>query len=279
LEISNEYNLKELLFAAIKGSLHAGKVILEVYNAGNFQVKLKSDNSPLTQADKKAHKKIVSILKKTDLPILSEEGKEIPYKVREKWRYFWLVDPLDGTKEFIKRNGEFTVNIALIHKNKPILGVIYIPVIEELYFSLDKIGAYKINKITLAKVHRLNIDELINMGMQLPINQRKKKFTIVGSRSHMTKNTEEFIAKLQEKYGDVEMIFKGSSLKFCLMAEGLADIYPRFSPTMEWDTAAGHAIALGAGLKVIKHDKTNLLEYNKKNLLNPWFIVILNPYR
>ena len=279
MEISNEYNLKELLFAAIKGSLHAGKVILEVYNTGDFEVKLKSDNSPLTQADKKAHKKIVSILKKTDLPILSEEGKEIPYKVRKKWRYFWLVDPLDGTKEFIKKNGEFTVNIALIHKNKPILGVIYIPVIEELYFSLDKIGAYKINKITLVKVHRLNIDELINMGVQLPLNHRKKKFTIVGSRSHMTKKTEEFIKKLQEKYGDVEMIFKGSSLKFCLMAEGLADIYPRFSPTMEWDTAAGHAIALGAGLKVIKHDKTNLLEYNKENLLNPWFIVILNPYR
>jgi 3'(2'), 5'-bisphosphate nucleotidase len=254
---------------AIKASLLAGNEILKVYNTDDFEIKIKSDDSPLTKADQKAHKVIVDVLKETNLPILSEEGRNIPYDERSKWDYYWLVDPLDGTKEFIKRNGEFTVNIALIHNQKPIVGVIYVPVTKDLYFSENEIGAYK----TINVDFESNFEQIINLGFKLPFMLENEGFTVVGSRSHMSSETEDFIAKLKKVHGELVFMSRGSSLKICMVAEGLANIYPRFAPTMEWDTAAGHAIAIGSGCSVTQSDEKTPVLYNKKDLLNPWFIV------
>ena len=262
-------NLSKNIELAIKASLLAGKEILNVYNSDDFEIKIKSDDSPLTKADQKAHKVIVEVLKDTNLPILSEEGRNIPYEERSKWDYYWLVDPLDGTKEFIKRNGEFTVNIALIHNQNPIAGVIYVPVTKDLYFSENEIGAYK----TINVDFESNLDQIINLGFKLPFMLENEGFTVVGSRSHMNSETEGFIAKLKKEHGELEFMSRGSSLKICMVAEGLANIYPRFAPTMEWDTAAGHAIAIGAGCAITQSDEKSPVVYNKENLLNPLFIV------
>ncbi|MBI2471504.1 MAG: 3'(2'),5'-bisphosphate nucleotidase CysQ [Planctomycetes bacterium] len=251
----------------------AGDEILNVYTT-DFCIEAKEDQSPLTIADKNSNDVIVDNLKTLypDIPILSEEGKSIPYEERKIWEYFWLVDPLDGTKEFIKRNGEFTVNIALIHKNKPVIGVIYVPVKGLLYFAQEEIGTYKFEgKDNLDNFN--TIDELTVSSQKLPGNTEKMPFTIVGSRSHWSKETEDYIHELKQKYKEINIISAGSSLKFCLVAEAKANVYPRFGPTMEWDTAAGHIIVEEAGGQVIDR-KTNLsLKYNKENLLNPWFLV------
>ncbi|MCD4730839.1 MAG: 3'(2'),5'-bisphosphate nucleotidase CysQ [Bacteroidales bacterium] len=266
-----ENKLNELLEISINASIEAGEQILEVYNK-DFEVEYKDDNSPLTLADKRSHDVITSYLSKTDYPVLSEEGKSIPFKKRKDWKTFWIVDPLDGTKEFIKHNGEFTVNIALIENNIPVLGVIYIPVQQSLYFANVHLGSYKINHIV--STSNLNsLPDYLSKGKKLPLNDQNKTFTIVGSKSHMTKETEEFIQELEKVHGKIEVISKGSSLKICIVAEGKANIYPRFAPTMEWDVAAGHAIAKYAG-KNIYIAKTNTeLMYNTETLLNPWFIV------
>ena len=261
---------KNLINKAIKASILAGNEILDVYSTADFQVEIKSDNSPLTIADKRSHNKIMEVLDDNIIPIMSEEGAIADYNERKNWDLYWCIDPLDGTKEFIKRNGEFTVNIALMKKNKPVGGVIYVPVTKELYFSESTIGAYKIDSITEVK----GIEDLINMANKLPLQNNRENFTIVASRSHLSKETQDFIDKMQKRFGNVETISKGSSLKLCMVAEGNADIYPRFAPTMEWDTAAGTAIALGAGFKVTKADGITPLDYNKDDLLNPWFIVM-----
>jgi 3'(2'), 5'-bisphosphate nucleotidase len=208
------------------------------------------------------------------LPILSEEGRDIPYDERKGWKYFWLVDPLDGTKEFIKRNGEFTVNIALMHRNKPVLGVIYVPVTDTFYFAAVSIGAYKLTDTKIV-TDNMSVDELLDKSQKLPISASNKKapLTIIGSRSHGTKEFSEFVEHEKEKHGEVEIISAGSSLKFCLVAEGTADVYPRFGPTMEWDTAAGQAIVEQAEGSVIDIQTREPLGYNKRNLLNPFFIV------
>lgn len=263
---------ESLLLQAIKASLDAGKEILKVYGTKDFEVRVKSDNSPLTVADERAHKKIIYYLKETDLPVLSEEGKHVPYIIRNKWDLFWLVDPLDGTKEFIKKNGEFTVNIALIHHKEPVMGIIYVPVLQKLYFAADQIGAYLKNNIIELSADEADIKNLLRKCQELPLQKESNIYTVVGSRSHMSKETEEFIRGLKQEYGEIDMISKGSSMKFCMLPEGKADIYPRFGPTMEWDTAAGHAIAKVSGCSVSKQDGSPL-EYNKENLLNPWFIV------
>lgn len=260
------------LTIAIKAALLAGKEILHVYNSEDFDVKIKSDNSPLTIADKRAHKIIEDNLLKTNIPVLSEEGKNIPFIERAEWEKYWLVDPLDGTKEFIKRNGEFTVNIALIQNGTPILGVIYVPVTKDLYFSNKDLGAFKTINID-SETGIKDINTLIISSFKLPFILENETYTVVGSRSHMNSETEEFISKLKEKYGNLEFISKGSSLKICMVAEGIADIYPRFAPTMEWDTGAGQAIAMGAGCTVTQSDEKTPVLYNKENLLNPWFIV------
>ena len=261
-------NLENLLQIAIDCSLIAGREIIEVYNS-KFAVEHKEDKSPLTLADKKSHEAIEAGLKDTGIPILSEEGKEIPFDERKNWEYFWLIDPLDGTKEFIKRNGEFTVNIALIKNGTPILGVIYVPVSKELYYAAEGVGAYKKNDF----IEREDIEDLIHNSELIPADESDRKFTMVGSRSHMSEETELYMSQLKEEKGEVEVISKGSSLKLCMVAEGKADVYPRYAPTMEWDTGAGHAICKIAGFTVTQYNTEDELVYNKENLLNPWFLV------
>ncbi len=266
----DQQELKELTLEAIKASLRAGEKILEVYES-DHQVEEKNDKSPLTLADKQSHNVIDKRLQATGLPILSEEGKDIPYEERSRWPRFWLVDPLDGTKEFIKRNGEFTVNIALVEVGEVIAGVIYVPVKDILYFSLRGIGSFKLENV---KDHRsAPLEEMMEAARKLPADQGRNNFTVVASRSHINEDTQQFIQELEKEHGEVETTSVGSSLKLCLVAEGAADIYPRFGPTMEWDTAAGQSIALEAGKEVIDQETGERLQYNKEDLLNHWFIV------
>jgi len=240
-------------------AVRAGREIMEIYD-GDFGVEYKDDDSPLTQADLRSNAVICEELTKLypEIPILSEESAEIPYEERSEWEYYWCIDPLDGTKEFIKRNGEFTVNIALIHWDTPVLGVVYAPAIEDLYSAEMGVGAFK-------------------NGERLPLideHDKKRVMRVVASKSHLTPETQEFIDTLSQESDSVECISKGSSLKLCLVAEGSADIYPRLAPTMEWDTAAAHAVVLGAGKRVLRYDTREPLVYNKRELLNPWFVVM-----
>lgn len=259
-----------LLSTAIKAAIEAGAEIMKIYSE-NFDVEIKSDFSPLTIADKNANAIIVKFLNQTNIPIISEENKQADYAERKNWKICWMVDPLDGTKEFIKRNGEFTVNIALIDNGKPILGVIYVPAKKMLYYGDVEQSIAK--KITL-KNHIFSVNELANsMEALQPLVEESNSIKVVGSRSHKSVETEEFIHKLQSEGKQVELVSMGSSLKFCIVAEGKASIYPRFAPTMEWDTAAGHAICNAVGLKVYQVDKLIELQYNKENLLNPFFVV------
>jgi 3'(2'), 5'-bisphosphate nucleotidase len=248
----------ELISIAKQASIEAGKAILDIYNSEDFNIEKKGDDSPLTQADKNAHKVIVSFLEKTGLPILSEEGKDIPYEERKNWELFWMVDPLDGTKEFIKRNGEFTVNIALIKEGRSIAGVVYVPVTQKLYWAIQNEGAFLQNE---GKTSRLQSNQ---------IDLRQKGLKVVASRSHLNEDTQVFLDSLDQP----ETVSMGSSLKFTVIAEGKADVYPRFAPTMEWDTAAAQIITEESGAKVLKQGQDAPLEYNKKNLLNPHFIVL-----
>jgi len=257
------------LKTAIVAALEAGKEILDIYHSNDFGVELKGDKSPLTKADLASHNVIMSYLKTTNIPVLSEEGKSIPYNDRKDWNQLWIVDPIDGTKEFIKRNGEFTVNIALVENQKTILGVIFVPVTGELYFSTKDDGSYKVS----ANLKDYNIDSLLKTGKKLPLQRNDKTFTIVASRSHMSTETEAFIDKMRENHGSINLISKGSSLKLCMVAEGKADCYPRFAPTMEWDTAAGQAICEHAGFDVIDYKTNKTMLYNREVLLNGWFVV------
>lgn len=266
--MNNTYEL------AINSALIAGEEILKIYHSDDFDVSKKSDSSPLTRADKAAHNIIVEHLKSTPYPILSEEGKDIPYEERKNWETFWLVDPLDGTKEFIKRNDEFTVNIALIQNNKPIFGVVYAPVLRDLYYNIPNKGSY-LQKLPpslpspfgdVAGV-RLHTDQA-EAGVK-----RTTPYKIVASRSHMSPETETYINSLKEKHKNIEIVSKGSSLKLCMVASGEADEYPRLGPTMEWDVAAATAIVIGAGKSVTIFGTDQALEFNKVNLLNPYFLV------
>ena len=258
------------LSSAIKASIEAGKKILEVYLSENFELEFKDDDSPLTKADLMSNDAILSILKSdSSIPILSEEGSKIDYSVRKNWQKLWIVDPLDGTKEFVKRNGEFTVNIALIENQIPVLGVIFVPVSGDLFFSEKNIGSFKINLIN----YSFDPETLLEKSKKLPTYKVNKTYTIVASRSHMSKETEQFILEKKKEYGKVDLISSGSSLKLCMVAEGKANCYPRYAPTMEWDTAAGHAICINAGFNVIDYVTKKPMKYNRKNLLNNWFIV------
>lgn len=265
---------KDYIFCAIKAALEAGARILDIYNdpTSDFGIERKADNSPLTIADKEAHATIMSFLADTPYPVLSEEGKSIGYEERKSWNSLWIVDPLDGTKEFIKKNGEFTVNIALVTNGVPVMGVIYVPVKKELYFAGLSLGAYKLADIINVAVGD-DLDSLIARSVRLPQSRECSNFVIVASRSHLSPETEAFIEQMKEKHTDVELRSSGSSIKICLVAEGSADVYPRFAPTMEWDTAAGHAIAKAAGFEIYQAGKNITLQYNKEDLLNPWFIV------
>ena len=246
-------DLEKSLALANKAARAAGEEILKIYHSDDFGVEFKKDQSPLTKADKVSHQTISDILESSGLPILSEEGRDVAVEVRKQWEYFWLIDPIDGTKEFLKRNGEFTVNIALIHQGMPILGVVLVPVTGDLYHACQDKGAFKNGERIFS-----NQCEIEDSGLR-----------VVASRSHMNDQTRDFI----ENLNDPEIISKGSSLKLLMVAEGEADIYPRFGPTMEWDTAAAHAIVIEAGGKVVENDTNEPLGYNKKSLLNPYFIV------
>ncbi len=261
-------NLKKLLKIAINASIEGGQEIIKVYET-EFEVEQKSDHTPLTLADKNCNKVIEDFLLKTNIPILSEEGNKVSYSERKKWEYFWLVDPLDGTKEFVKRNGEFTVNIALIHNRSPIMGVIFVPVDNVLYYAMEGLGSFKINRSKIIN----NLDSLILDSKKLPLDDKRASFVVVGSRSHMSLETEIFFENKKKEYGDIEVMAIGSSLKICMVAEGKADAYPRYAPTMEWDTGAGHAIAKMAGFSVLQYNTDKEVVYNKKDLLNPWFLV------
>ncbi len=262
--------IKNNLNIAIEASVYAGFEIMKVYN-GDFNYELKGDLSPLTAADKNANDVINKYLKTTNIPIISEENTQIDYEIRKNWKFCWIVDPLDGTKEFIKRNGEFTVNIALIENGEPILGVIYIPVEKKLYYA-----DVKKKEVYIIEVNKKNISDGYFSEKAVLIKEKNKKekskIRVVGSRSHMNDETLIFIDNLKADDFKVEMISKGSSLKFCLIVEDKADIYPRFAPTMEWDTAAAHAICKANGISIIGMDNKEELTYNKENLLNPWFI-------
>ena len=261
--------LQNHLITAITAALEAGKAILEIYHSGAFDIEIKGDNSPLTKADTASHNVIMSFLTKTNIPVLSEEGKTISYEERKDWTQLWIVDPIDGTKEFIKRNGEFTVNIALIENQKTQIGVIFVPVTGELYFSSKEMGAFKV-KIDL---ENYDIDFLVANADKLPLQREYKTFTIVASRSHMSPETEDYVQQMKNKHGAVNLISKGSSLKLCMVAEGQADCYPRFAPTMEWDTAAGQAICEHAEFQVIDWKTKEPMLYNREELLNNWFLV------
>jgi 3'(2'), 5'-bisphosphate nucleotidase len=261
--------MKQLLDLAIEASLKAGEAILEIYDADIISSETKKDDSPLTKADIASHETIIAYLKNTSIPVLSEEGQEIPYEERSKWNRLWIVDPLDGTKEFIKRNGEFTVNIALIEDQIPVLGVVYAPAINELYFAAVTIGAFKTTVLNPENT----LDEIKKAAIALPAKDPNRPFTVVASRSHLSVETAEFIDSLQKEHGFIESISKGSSLKLCMVAEGSANCYPRFAPTMEWDTAAGHAICKYAGFSVTDIKTSKEMLYNRENLLNNWFLV------
>jgi len=287
----------------IETALSAGEKIMQIYEE-EFEVEYKEDKSPLTEADRAAHGVICEGLQKLggnepSFPILSEEGRSIPYEERSKWETYWCIDPIDGTKEFIKKSGEFTVNIALIHKKEPVLGVVYAPAIGELYYAKKGEGAFK---------ERVDKREKRIERVKLPIKQGRKGFVIVASKSHLNKETKNFIDNLTSNIQHSTFISKGSSLKLLMVAEGSADIYPRLGPTMEWDTAAADAIVRESGKSVYEYaegevqgarfkvqgedlkPKTQHLKpktqdlkpqtlnlkpilYNKPNLLNPWFIV------
>jgi 3'(2'), 5'-bisphosphate nucleotidase len=249
--VLNQIDIQDIVTIAKE----AGSAIMQVYKQ-DFEVEYKQDSSPLTLADKRANDIIEDGLNKlpVNFPILSEEGKEIPYRDRKHWEYFWLVDPLDGTKEFVKKNDEFTVNIALIHKNTPALGVVYVPALDVCYWAKQDEGAFK-------------------DGEKLPIKtaELRNTYKIVVSRSHMSDETQRFIDAIDK---EKELISIGSSLKICLIAEGEADIYPRLGPTMEWDTGASHAIVIEAGGQLIDQENSSELKYNtNESLLNNYFIV------
>ncbi|MDA9151569.1 3'(2'),5'-bisphosphate nucleotidase CysQ [Schleiferiaceae bacterium] len=252
---------------AINAAINAGIQIMKIYESDDFGVEIKGDDSPLTKADKASHGVIVSALSTTGVPVLSEEGAQIQYAERANWNVFWMIDPIDGTKEFIKKNGEFTVNIALIQNGKPILGVVYAPVLQEIFFAEDGLGSYKkIQVQTLEDFENAIITDLTRV--QPPIT-----YTLVVSKSHMNESTQEYVDKKEREHGTIDAASFGSSLKICKVADGSAHCYPRFGPTMEWDTAAAHAVAAIAGCSVTQEDEQSALRYNKENLLNPYFII------
>ena len=254
--------VKQYLDIAQSAAVEAGRTIMEVYDSGVFLSTTKEDSSPLTIADQNAHRVITKCLGGTNLPLLSEEGRNIAYDDRKGWEYFWLIDPLDGTKEFINKNGEFTVNIALMYQNSPVAGVVYAPGADILYYGSQEGGVYKKEKGRL-----INIPPLFKRTLYHDILQ-KEQITIAVSRSHLSPETKDFV----KQFKNVNLLPVGSALKFMMLLEGQADIYPRLGKTMEWDTAAAHAILHASNRGVYLTDLKSEIIYNKPNLANPFFI-------
>lgn len=267
-------NIEKYLYESIIASIEAGKKIMEIYNdpEADFKTEKKDDNSPVTIADKKANEIITDKLAKLEIPVLSEEGKNIRYEQRKDWDFYFLVDPLDGTKEFLKKNGEFTVNIAIIKQKRAFAGVVYLPVLKTLYFADDK-ASFKIENISDDLSSKKNLSDFIKASIKLSSKSKPVEYTIIGSRSHQNDELKKFVEEKEKIHGKVNFISAGSSLKFCKMAEGLAHIYPRTGRTMEWDTAAGHAVCKRAGLLVSNMFSGEELLYNKNDLANPYFTV------
>ncbi len=259
-------NNQEFVLDILNIAIDAGKEILKIYKK-NFNVDLKVDNSPITEADINSNnlikKRLIEIEK--NIPILTEESL-VNWETRRVWNKYWLIDPLDGTKEFINRNGEFTVNISLIENNSPIFGVIYAPEKSLLYYGIKNNGSYKL--ITQDNINKLTEFKKININKNIA-----SKIKIIGSRSHSNKD---FHTWVENNFSQYELISIGSSLKFCIIAEGTADIYPRLGPTSEWDIAAGHVILEEAGGKLKSFDNTEILYNTKKNIINPNFLAYGN---
>ena len=262
LDLINIEDIKEI-------ALIAGEKIMEIY-AMDFSVDFKDDGFPLTKADEIANEIICDMLldRYPGIPIVSEENSEVAYVKRAFWNYYWCVDPIDGTKEFIKKNGEFTINIALIHINTPVIGIVYAPAIDKMYYAKKGYGAF------------LN-------GNKLPILKQNNIFKVVASKSHLSTETENFINEIKKENPHLELDSKGSSLKLCMVAEGSANIYPRLAPTMEWDTAAAQCIVCESGKNVYIYDdkidavsylsnnkSVEVMLYNKKSFTNPYFVVV-----
>lgn len=260
------YKKKEDIFEILR---KAGDEILKVYSGNDFQVETKSDKTPLTLADKKSNDVIVNGLMELfpELPLLSEESKKTAYHERKGWEYLWLIDPLDGTKEFIKKNGEFSINLALIKDGKPIFGILYLPVLGLFYYAGKGYGAYKIEK---------NGKTISLKPKKYNKNDVDRNIRVIFSKSHYNQETRDYVDRIRKQYYNTEMISVGSAMKLAYLAEGKADIYPRLAPTMEWDIAAGQVILEESGGKVLDFNRKSPLIYNKEDLRNPWFVAFKN---
>ncbi len=278
---------REWLGVAIDAAIQASSAIMEIYSR-EFAVELKADQSPLTEADRASHDCLAQHLRVTGIPVVSEEDEDAPYEIRNNWPMQWLVDPLDGTKEFVKRNGDFTVNIALLAGDRPVMGVVLAPVTGELFVGVGGEGAYK--GVGLKGVRAEGEDVLAGMERLRVHAMTGKQISMVMSKSHLNPETLAFVERWKQEGVEVEAISRGSSLKLCMVAEGKAEVYPRLGPTMEWDTAAAHAVVEAAGGRVVLFDEilraryeaegpsalNNAfpLVYNKPGRLNPYFVVI-----
>ena len=282
-----EAEIESHIHAALRAAWFAGREIMDVYR-GRVDVQWKDDRSPLTEADLRAHRVITEFLqgRTPHTPILSEEAADIPYDIRRDWSACWLVDPLDGTKEFIKRNDEFTVNIALVDHGQPVAGVVYAPALGQCWFGGEGVGAWRLD-VGHAEEMPATWEALVSRAEPLPLKRHTGRLggslalqaepygplVVVASRSHRNPKTDAFIEALRVEHPKLELISAGSALKLCLVAEGSADVYPRFAPTMEWDTAAGHAVCAACGISVTRYPEGTPLMYNRENLRNPWFLI------
>ena len=262
-----------LLPRAFNAAVRAGAEIMKIYTGGdNYDIAVKSDHTPITIADRLAHEKIKEVLGETRIPILSEEGREMLYDERCNWELFWLVDPLDGTVEFIKGNNEFTVNIALMSEGKAICSVVYVPYLGKAYVASKGIGAYRLTNVAPSAEASYTYEEICSLRAQLPLaDARHEGCRVAVSRSHQTPETQEYIERVRAKYPELEIVEQGSSYKFCLLAEGEIDYYPRTTHTYEWDTAAAELILSEAGGSTRSLPDGKPLCYNKADLHNPWF--------
>jgi len=280
--------LEPLLSVALRATARAFPEILSVYG-GSFKVDTKADRSPVTEADRRSNQVITDELSRgSPYPILSEEGRSIPFSERRDWQRFWVVDPLDGTKEFVKRNGEFTINIALVEGTVPVLGAVYAPLPDILYFAWEdgspRGGSYRLEGFSeLAGQLPEDLGErAVERAVKLPPREpfgfdethKNESITVIGSRSHRGPRFTDYVRELEQRYAErVRIRTSGSALKPCLVADGTANIYPRFGPTMEWDTAAPHAVVRGVGKCMVAFESGRELVYNKEQLVNPSFLV------
>lgn len=262
--------LSDLLYLAVQAAFKGGEEILKIYET-DFKVEIKSDNTPVTAADKASGKAIAAVLAHSSIPVISEEERVPSFEERQTFERVWIVDPLDGTKEYVKRNGEFAVNVALVEHNSPIIGIIYAPILKTLYFAAKGQGSYKIGEEELLNLKSLSMQELLHSAIRLPCESLPATYTVIASRSHLSREINEHVQKLHNLFGAVNMLNVGSSIKQCWVAEGRAHEYPRYGLTMEWDTAAGQCILEEAGSQLIDLSTALPMVYNKEDLRNNYF--------